>query len=343
MNRRAFIVALLGALAGCSERLPADGPSPGSPSTTGSPPNGETDSPKSTITYIQPQEEPATLTPWESPTATSTPTATATSSPPPTELSLGARLAAEEINEAREAIRETVDRYSAFGQGPSPTLLDVTAAKTQFRFADINGPISNANSLLFDARPKANDRQLVVIINLLDVVEFLRAAGTVQERLAATYRGLETARGAVEDEEVARIRNQADSMENELRQGRNRFVDLQSNTSEESMHESKAVSKQDYRRKIAQFAKEFSTATQLQPLLIKFAEGIERIKDARRLENQENFNQAGKAGGEARVIFEDIISELDSILSEDIAPSFSPITEKLRSLAKDKREIALGF
>lgn len=343
MKRRAFIVALLGALAGCSDRLPADGPSPGSPRTTGSLPSGETDSPSSISTSIQPQQETATLTPWESPTATSTPTDTATSSPPPTKLSLGARLAAEDIDEAREAIRKTVDRYSAFGEGPSPTLLDVTAATTQFRFADINGPISTANSQLFDARPKANDRQLAVIINLLDVVEFLRAAGTVQERLAATYRGLEIARDAVEDEEVGRIRNQADSIENELRQGRNRFVDLQSNTSEESMDASKAVSKRDYRRKIAQFAKESSTAIQLQPLLNNFAEGIERIKDARRLENQENFNQAGKAGDEAQLIFEAIIDELESILSEDIARSFRPITENLRSLAKDKREIALGF
>lgn len=341
MQRRAFLGTLVIVLSGCAERLPTDVVSPESPTATAT----ETATATATETEAPTPTATTSPTPTEAPTPTptATPTETASPTPPPTELSLSAQLAAEKIVDARETITETVSTYAAFAGGSSPTILDVTAATTRFRFAAINGMISDANNLLLDARDKGNEQQRSQVTVLLDVVEFLRGAGQVQQRLVATYTTFVDAQTALEEETVDRIRSEVQEMTNERRQGQNRFTELQSNTSEESMDATDALSRRTYRRKIAQFDTELSTVNQLPDPLSRFADGIERLKDARRLERQENFRNAEDAARDAEAIFEEVIASLDAVLEGEVASSFESGIESVRALAEEKRVEADDF
>ncbi|MDX1745417.1 MAG: hypothetical protein R3324_05720, partial [Halobacteriales archaeon] len=213
----------------------------------------------------------------------------------------------------------------------SPSLLDVNASTTRFRFASINGIISDANNALLDARDKGNDAQRDQVAVLLDVVEFLRSAGQVQQRVITTFSAFSAAETAVQNEELDRIRSQVDVMATERRQGRNRYAELESNTSEDSMDATEAISRQTYRRKLAQFDLELSTANQLPTPLNRFADGIQRLRDARRLERQDNFNNARKAARDAESIFEEVLATLETILEGDVAPAFEAGIERLQT------------
>lgn len=342
MQRRAFLGAFILALSGCSERLPTDLVSPGPPSPTETEPGTATTTETPTASPTPTPTPTATEVP---PTPTPTPTETATASPTQreTELSLSAQLAAEQITEARTLITETVTAYAAFAGGSSPSILDVDASTTRFRFASINGKISDANNALLDARDKGNRNQREQVTVLLDVVEFLRASGQVQERVVATYAAFTAARTALREENVDRARSQANVMVNERRQGRNRFQELSENTEEASMDATEALSRRTYRRKLDQFDRELSTVNQLTGPIDRFADGIQRLKDARRLERQENFNNADRAADDAEAIFEEVIAALDAVLAGAVAVAFEADIESLREYADEKRIEADDF
>lgn len=341
MRRRAFLGALVVFLSGCAESLPTDGLPTATPAET------ETASPTPTATATDTPTATPTERPTPTPTAveTPTPTPTPTESPTPrrTELSLSGQLAAELIAEARDEITEAVGAYAEFARVDTPTILDVTAATTRYRYAAINGHLSNASNALLDARDKGNDEQEVIVNRLLDVVEFLRLAGQTQERVVACFGALSEARTAFEEENQDRARNRLDVMVNERRFGRNRLEELRSNTAEENMDESTTLSREQYREKISQFDLELSTVNMLPDPLSRFADGIQRLKDARRLERRENFNNADRAADEAEQIFEEVLSSLDSILGGDVAPAFEADIEELRALAEEKRVEADDF
>ena len=344
MQRRAFLGAFIFALSGCSEQIPTDLVSPGPGSPTETEPGTATESPTPTPSPTPTETPTATEVP-PTPTETPTPTESPTESPTPkkTELSLSAQLAAEQIEKARKIIRETVTTYAGFADASDPTILDVSAATTRFRFASINGKIGDANKALLDARSKGNDRQRERVAVLLDVVEFLRASGQVQQRVVAIFSTFSAARTALHEENVDRTRNRVETMVNERRQGRNRFQELDSNTEEASMDATEALSRRTYRRKITQFDLELSTANQLTGPSDRFADGTKRLKDARRLERQENFNNADRAARDAEAIFEEVVAALDAVLAGDVAPAFEADIESLREYADEKRIEADDF
>lgn len=339
MRRRAFLGALVVFLGGCAESLPTDGLPTATPSET------QTAPPTATATATEsptPTERP-TQSPTAVETPTPTPTPTDTPTPQRTELSLSAQLAADRISEGRERIAEAVEAYAEFARTDTPTILDVTAATTRYRFAAINGHISNASNALLDARDKGNSQQQAVIDRLLDVVEFLRLAGQTQERVVACFSAFTEAKTALEEENVDRTRNRLDAMANQRRFGRNRLEELRSNTEEENMGESTALGRQQYREKVAQFDLELATVNALLEPLSRFADGIQRLADARRLERQENHNNAERAAREAEDIFEDVVAALDSVLDDEVAPAFEVLLEELRALAEEKRVEADDF
>lgn len=184
MDRRAFLALLTGtgaALAGCSQQTETP---------TATPTDAVTDSPSPTSSGTP------TGAPTEGPTDTTTDTTTETATDTTTETATGRERAARAIEEATEALGETVDAYAAAADGGDATLLtvDVTVPFATDRLAD---PLSRAEEAIATAEESATGDQTETVERLRRAATWLRNLGEAQAAASDAFEEYAAVRDAV--------------------------------------------------------------------------------------------------------------------------------------------------
>lgn len=332
MRRRRLLasIALSLGIAGCQTpetTTPTDEPARTS-TTTRTETATPTDTPTSVPTATETETPTATETdtPTETPTETETdtPTETATPEPSPAEQE-----AAERIEAARADLQAALDGYTEQGEDAT-TLLEVSAAATEFEWPAVTNPVGDARSDLDGVPDIAAEEQLATAEDLREVATFLELAARTQAPLGKAHDATTTARQWWYDEKFSFMGRQVDRMETRRDEAEDLLSDLQDETDAASMTAFEPIDEGTYEDKIDQFDAELETLSDLPDLFEDLETALDRFGGAVEAWDAEEWSRAQGLFENTVAAFEDVNDEFDSI---DRADSFEEVIAEMERVS----------
>lgn len=257
MHRREFLATLgATAVAGCagepasSESQPSTAP-PTAPETTAEPTTVE----RSTVSR----------------------TARPTDRPEPT-----SSRAAELIEMGRGHLRAAIAAFVEHAGGPDRTIVDVTAATTEFSRFDVNDEYRSAKGRLEDAREIGGPTQRVLAEDLLEVAEFVNTLGFAQTHLVNAYGAVSEAMRSIYTENYSDISDATGDARRQRISAEGYVTRIRESFEPETFDVVESISGEQYEAKVAQLARELvafdGIATQIAALenpLVRFEENVQ--------------------------------------------------------------------
>jgi len=331
MRRRRLLLSLALSLgiAGCQTPETTTPTDESTRTTTRTETATPTETPTNVPTATETETPTATATETETPTETDTetPTETETATPEP---SPAEQEAAERIEAARAALQAALDSYNDQGEDAS-TILDVTAAATEFEWPAVTNPVGDARSELDGVPDTAAEGQLATAEDLRGVATFLELAARTQAPLGKAHNATTTARQWWYDEKYGFMGRQLDRLETRRDEAEDLFADLGDETDAAAMTAFEPLDEETYEDKLDQFDAELETLSDLPDLFDTLETALDRFGGAVEAWDAEEWSRAQGLFENTVAAFEDVNDEFDAI---DRADSFADVIAEMERVAE---------
>lgn len=294
MHRRQFL-AVLGATAagGCSSDRPSAAPEPTTASST----------------ETRTTAEPTTARPSE----------TRTTSRPERTSTRGAEL----IERGRAHLRAAVEAFVEPAGGADPTILDVSAATTEFSRFDVNEEYRSAKRRLTDAKNFTGPANTALADDLLAAAEYVDTLGFAQLHLVNAYEGVSRAMRALYTENYADVPEEADDVTRQRASAEEYVATIRASFDESTVDVVDAISGDQYAAKLAQFDRELAAFEAIAPQLAALEAPFDRFRDNVGHYTTDRYDEVAFVTRDFEAVQEDLASI-------EPADSVQPVVDELR-------------
>lgn len=182
----------------------------------------------------------------------------------------------------RDHLRAAIAAFVEHADGPDRTIVDVTAATTEFSRFDVNDEYRSARRRLADAKQFGGPEQTALADELLEVADFVDTLGFAQTHLVNAYVAVSRTMRSIYTENYADVPDYVDETDGQRSRAEEYVATIRESYDASTFDVVDSIAGEQYEAKVAQLAREIATfdgtATQLAALEVPLARFEDNVR-----------------------------------------------------------------